>query len=198
MLGFCVIIIRMKETISKNTLNKSLGRKPLDRKFYIKLAIVPLGGAAVSIIIVGITLGFNFVFEQLEFFLSLVLFLSIVVLASAIVVPQRISQFHFDLDKHPFIVTFGLFANLIALIYAKPKFLLDFHPFQEDLSIILIAIFAWLFLPIFFKFEKSKFACGIFSPVFLILGLFAYTITIISILLFAMIDIIFILYLFLA
>lgn len=163
----------------------------ISRNFYIKLIIAFFGALVVTIAIVGVAKGFNYVLESWELLLGMFISLGIIITITTVLMTRRLVNFFLNSSKRPFITTLGFFINLIMLVYTKPKFLMDFHPFQEDFSLLAITVISWLLFPIIFskKFLESSFLKVIPAPVKMLFGFFFLTIILVSLLFLAMIDI---------
>lgn len=157
------------------------------KDFFIKLAIVPFGVVLLFFVIFGLLLGFTEVLRNAwQLFVAGFLFLEAIIMFTAFIVSRRFIDFFKDAGEKSFFVTLGLFLNLIAIIYKKPSFLLDFHPFQEDFSIILTATIAWI---IFFIVSYKRTKRLVPKSIQLVLLTISLLIVMVSIIFFAMVDI---------
>ncbi|MFH1859324.1 MAG: hypothetical protein ABIJ80_03675 [Patescibacteria group bacterium] len=119
----------------------------LNKNFYIKLAIIPFGAIIITILLVSFEFGINYLFIHWAEFLIVLLFLVIVVIFFGFLISKRLVNFIFDADRNIFLVIVSFLVNFLFFIYYPPKFLFNFHPFQEDLPIILTILASWVCFP---------------------------------------------------
>lgn len=123
----------------------------LNKDFYIKLAIIPFGAIIITILLMSFKFGINYLFIHWIQFLVLLLFLLIVIIFFGFLISKRLVNFFLDADKNIFLVTFSFLLNFLFLVFYPPKFLFSFHPFQEDLPIVLIVLASWVCFPFIIK-----------------------------------------------
>jgi hypothetical protein len=166
---------------------------PLSKDFYIKLALAPIIAMLLSGIIVVAALGSDGFLDIWQGFLSIFVIFEITVIIALSIIPSRIKNIFSVLWKKPYIITFGFLINLIFLIHSRHKFLLDFHPFQEDLLLLISFVAAWLIFPIIFskKFlDLSLKGTSFYVTIpFLILGGVVMGIVVASVIFFAIVDV---------
>jgi hypothetical protein len=161
----------------------------LKKGFYTRMIATPFGAVIVLALVQGITEGFGKVVSNWQTYLGTFIFISVVLALSIFLVVRRLEGFFANIKKRPILLIVGLFINLILLIQNKPKFILIHHSFLEYLPYLIIVSIAWILFPLIVskKFDGFK---GIPETPKLLLGLFSYMVTLFSILLLSMVDVI--------
>jgi hypothetical protein len=161
----------------------------LEKDFIIKLTLIPVILFLLFFCLISFFLGYDDMlviknhFKEIAIaFLSFEGFLMFV----AFTVSGRFRDLFNDIKRKPLAAIAGLFINFGLLAYKPPTFLPDFHPFQEDLNVTLIAVAGWL---AFYLISLDKIKI-IISPVFVaLIYVFSMIVLFVSIMFFAIVDV---------
>jgi|TARA_B100001971_G_C18215420_1_gene553487 hypothetical protein len=165
----------------------------LNKNIFIKsvlMLIASIISLLAPIFFVSMIFGFEFIFfsGSVNFLIMSFIFIALISILSIFIVSSAMKNLFFNLNNHPFLVSIGLFTNLIILFYTIPRFALFI---RSNFSLLVVAMLGWLFFPIIIY--PNRFREKI--PKFLqkqILYL-SYQIVMLSVYFFAILDVIFIL-----